>query len=249
MTEFSFNVTVFEQGGLSGNGAPTEATKTVRSKMIKIPSGIQEFTSFPEIWLKKWDSKSESYITERYEGSSATNHVYFYMEKDDGTFQFLSHTSATNVMVDCLKHLGATHARFTAGVGATIHPDSSEETKNSYYYIIGINVSGTAVQWYYSNDRLTHEDMPDAPEKAVKKPYPKALWRVGKGANFPCHELMPQFAFIGMGKLKYINIPESVWKIGKFAFLGTELKSVKIHPECEIFETSFPENCVIDFYD
>ncbi|MDE5584514.1 MAG: leucine-rich repeat domain-containing protein, partial [Ruminococcus sp.] len=96
---------------------------------------------------------------------------------------------------------------------------------------------------------VTNKLLPDIAKKAVSKPYPKALWRVRKSANFPCHELMPRFAFIGMGKLKYINIPESVRKIGKFAFSGTVLESVKIHPECEFSKTSFPENCVIEFYD
>ncbi|MDE5582370.1 MAG: leucine-rich repeat domain-containing protein [Ruminococcus sp.] len=96
---------------------------------------------------------------------------------------------------------------------------------------------------------VTHKLFPNISEKAVSKPYPKALWRIRKGANFPCHELMPRFAFIGMGKLKYINIPESVRKIGKFAFSGTVLERVKIHPECEFFKTSFPENCIIEFYD
>ena len=208
MTEFSFNVVGFEQGSLSLNGEPTENTKVVRSEMMKIPAGMQTLTAVPEIWRKKWDSKSESYTTEKYEGSSASSTVHFYRENDDGTFEFLSYVSAKNV--DCLqlKCLGATHARFTAGVGSnTIHPDNMEETKSSYYYIVQIDVNGTAVSWYYSNDRLTHEEMPDAPEKAMTKPYPKALWRIdNKSPNAPYHELLPGIKGLDLWSLKRENI-------------------------------------------
>lgn len=207
MTEVSFSVTGFEQGGLSAHGEPTESTIIVRSKMIEIPAGLQNFTSVPEIWWKKWDKENEDYIIEKYEGSSVSNSVYFY-RKDGEAFEFLSHSSAKNITVDCLKHLGATHARFTAGVGTnTIHPDDTTETKSYYFYITKIEVTGTGVNWYYSNDKLTHEDMPDAPEKAMKKPYPKALWRIGnRSPNMPYHELLPGIKGLDIWSLKREHI-------------------------------------------
>ncbi len=211
MTEFSFDVTGFEQGSLATNGEPTENTKVVRSDLFEIPAGMQSLTAVPEIWRKKWNKESENYTTEKYKGSSASNTIYFYRENDDGTFEFLSYASATNVTVDCLKlnRLGATHARFTASIGSNIiYPDNTEETKSSYYYIVQINVSGTAVNWYYSNDRLTHEDMPDVPEKAMKKPYPKALWRMDRNlsSNMPYHELLPTIKGYNIWSLPRENV-------------------------------------------
>lgn len=194
MNEISFTVTAFEQGGLTIGGEPSTSSIVVRSDMIEIPPGIQKVTSVPEIWRKKWDSENERYDITQSESSSISNTIYFY-RKNGGVFEFLAYSSAKNVTVDFMasKCLGATHIRFTAGIGSsTIRPDDSTETKNSYYFISNISVNGTILKWYYSNDRLTHEDMPDAPEKAMKKPYPKALWRIdGRSPNMPYHELFP----------------------------------------------------------
>ncbi|MDE5619001.1 MAG: hypothetical protein K2I80_00545 [Ruminococcus sp.] len=130
-------------------GKHTENTKVVRTSMIEIPSGIQEVTSVPEIW-----------------------------RKNGKEFEFLTCQSTKNMIVDFMKSkcLGATHIHFTAWVGSsTICPDDSAETKSYYYFIDCIKITGTMLKWYYSNDRLIHEDMPTVPEKAMKKPYPKAL--------------------------------------------------------------------------
>lgn len=191
MNEISFTVTAFEQGGLTASGEPSTNSIVVRSDMIEIPPGIQKVTSVPEIWRKKWDSENERYDITQSESSSISNTIYFY-RKNGGVFEFLAYSSAKNVTVDFMasKCLGATHIRFTAGIGSsTIRPDDSTETKNSYYFISNISVNGTILKWYYSNDRLTHEDMPDASEKAMKKTYPKALWRTDTG--IPYHELFP----------------------------------------------------------
>ncbi|MDE7098052.1 MAG: leucine-rich repeat domain-containing protein [Ruminococcus sp.] len=104
--------------------------------------------------------------------------------------------------------------------------------------------------WRIENGRLTHGFLPDEiPEKSVAKPYPKALWRIRDSLT---HELLPTYtplgAFENAGKLQKITIPESVKKIGKFGFSGTALKVVKIASDCEYSESSFPENCTINFY-
>lgn len=104
--------------------------------------------------------------------------------------------------------------------------------------------------WRIENGRLIHEFLPDEiPEKAVKKPYPKALWRIRESLT---HELLPTYtppgAFENAEKLQKIIIPESVKKIGSFSFSGTALKTVKIASDCEYSESSFPENCTINFF-
>lgn len=191
MNEISFTVTAFEQGGLTTGGEPSTSSIVVRSDMIEIPSGIQKVTSVPEIWKKKWNSTDETYEITQSTSSSISNTIYFY-KKNGETFECLGYLSAKNVEVDFMttRILGATHIRFTAGIGSsTIRPDDSTETKKYYYFIHSINVNGTILKWYYNNDRLTHDDMLSAPEKAMKKPYPKALWRTNTG--IPYHELFP----------------------------------------------------------
>lgn len=65
------------------------------------------------------------------------------------------------------------------------------------------------------------------------------------------HELLPEIymgAFENAEKLGKIVIPESVKKIGGKSFAGTKLKGVKIAENCEYSATSFPKDCVINFY-
>ncbi len=110
-----------------------------------------------------------------------------------------------------------------------------------------------SAMWRVSEDVLKHEIYPEAPEKPVSKPYPKALWRIDYlSPNMPYHALFPvekpAGAFMNAKNLEYARIPETVRKIGRFAFAETALSKVRISPECEFYETSFPENCVIEFY-
>lgn len=253
MNEISFTVTSFEHGGLNTNGEPYANSIVVRSDMIEIPPGIQKVTSVPEIWRKKWDSENERYDITQSESSSISNTIYFYKKNGD-TSECLGYLSAKNVEVDFMttRILGATHIRFTAGIGSsTIRPDDSTETKTSYYFITSINVNGTILKWYYDNVRLIHDDMLSAPEKAMKKPYPHALWRAN--TNIPYHELFPIEklcgAFMNAVKLEYVRIPESVREIGRYSFFNTILKKVRISSECEYYETSFPEKCAVEFYE
>ena len=50
------------------------------------------------------------------------------------------------------------------------------------------------------------------------------------------------------GMLSKVHIPESVKKIGTYSFSGTSLTSVKIAPDCAYSDTSFPSDCVVEFY-
>ena len=55
-------------------------------------------------------------------------------------------------------------------------------------------------------------------------------------------------AFSNAKSLRYVRIPESVKKIGKYAFRNTALTSVTIARDCEYYPTSFPDGCVVNFY-
>ena len=113
-------------------------------------------------------------------------------------------------------------------------------------------------EWIMGEDGYpTNTAFPDSPEKPFSKPYPKNLWRIYPDINdnYPFHALMPDFkdaepagAFMNAASLEYVYVPPTVRKIGRYAFAGTALKSVTIPTGCLYYETSFPENCEINFY-
>lgn len=108
-----------------------------------------------------------------------------------------------------------------------------------------------ALLWRVSNNRIHHEILPEIPEKTMSFPFPSLMWKIENGIL--THGLLPECiclgAFENAGKLQKIVIPESVKKIGNKSFSGTALKSVKIASDCEYSESSFPENCGMEFYE
>ncbi|MDE6502043.1 MAG: leucine-rich repeat domain-containing protein [Ruminococcus sp.] len=125
-----------------------------------------------------------------------------------------------------------------------VYPKAPEKPVNKPY---------PSALWTVDGDGLTHELYPEIPENSINKPYPKALWRIDNSvSDLPYHELLPieipAGAFMGVKTLEYVRIPETVRKIGRYAFADTALKKVRISPDCEYFDTSFPENCIIEFY-
>lgn len=111
------------------------------------------------------------------------------------------------------------------------------------------------ITWYIGEDGFpTNIEFIDVPEKAMEKPYPKAVWRIDSVFNngLPYHELLKQTEILGsfanVKNLQRVSIPKSVKKIGKYAFRNTRLKSVTIAKDCEYFATSFPNGCKINFY-
>lgn len=56
-------------------------------------------------------------------------------------------------------------------------------------------------------------------------------------------------AFCDATDLEEIRIPPSVTRIGRFAFAKTKLKKVKIASDCVYYDTSFPRDCEIEFYE
>lgn len=109
--------------------------------------------------------------------------------------------------------------------------------------------------WYMSEDGYPRYSLfPELPSSAMTKPYPKALWRIGHQINsdYPYHELLPEVpllgAFANATNLRTVRIPETVKTIGRYAFRNTQLTSVTIASDCEYYDTSFPDGCIINFY-
>lgn len=109
--------------------------------------------------------------------------------------------------------------------------------------------------WYYDEDgELTNSFFMDIQESAMSQPYPHALWRITEGVNggLPYNGLLteaPYFgAFANATDLTVVRIPQSVKKIGRESFRGTQLQSVTIARDCEYYPTSFPDGCEVHFY-
>lgn len=80
---------------------------------------------------------------------------------------------------------------------------------------------------------------------------PNCIWRVGN--DIPYKVMFPELsemgAFCHATNLKKVKIPRSVKKIGRFAFTYTQIKEVTISSDCEYYDTSFPKDCEIKFYE
>lgn len=104
------------------------------------------------------------------------------------------------------------------------------------------------------NGKLVTGFCPDRDKKPISYPLPKSYWRISKYVNKGrlYHEMYrivnTAGAFQDVATLEKVSIPQSVKKIGEFAFAGTALKKVRIAVDCEYFPTSFPEGCVVEFY-
>lgn len=116
-------------------------------------------------------------------------------------------------------------------------------------------ISYAPISWLIGeNGYPINTEFIDAPEKAMNKPYPLAMWRIEDDVNkkFPFNELLLNVDLLGtfanVKDLQEISIPKSVKKIGKYSFTNTQLKSVMIAKDCEYYDTSFPKGCKINFY-
>ena len=113
------------------------------------------------------------------------------------------------------------------------------------------------MSWIMGSDGFpTNTDFPEMPEKPFVT-QPRNIWRTDKDTNdgIPFHRLIPEYseppigAFMDAAALEYVYIPPTVRNIGRYAFSGTALQSVKVHEACSFYPTSFPERCRICFFD
>lgn len=98
----------------------------------------------------------------------------------------------------------------------------------------------------------------DAPFKTVYPAllgfdsYPNEIWVVNKTQSAPFKNSMPLMEYLGAfchaENLSSVKIPKSVKKIGPYAFTYTSLSEVTIASDCTYSETTFPKDCVINFY-
>ena len=58
-------------------------------------------------------------------------------------------------------------------------------------------------------------------------------------------ERIEEFAFFGAWNLRYVQFPETLRQIGKFAFYNTGLRLVVVPDDTEVADNAFPENCLV----
>lgn len=108
----------------------------------------------------------------------------------------------------------------------------------------------TVPTWYVDESgALTNDDIPELLPQ-MEQPYPDAAWRIDDEQL--TNGLLPDNALVGAfanaTQLRKVSIPRSVKKIGEYAFRNTQLSSVVIARDCVYYSTSFPDNCIINFY-
>ena len=81
--------------------------------------------------------------------------------------------------------------------------------------------------------------------------YEYSSWKIenDKLVNTDLPEVTPIGAFCNCVNLENVSIPESVKHIGPYAFYNTKLKKIKIASNCKYYDTSFPKDCEIEFYE
>lgn len=103
--------------------------------------------------------------------------------------------------------------------------------------------------WAIKNS-YPYQDTLSEPIEVLSEPYPYTAMTVAEN-EYPRYKYLNTInigAFANATSLRYVRIPESVKKIGKYAFSNTALTSVTIARDCEYYPTSFPDGCVVNFY-
>lgn len=106
--------------------------------------------------------------------------------------------------------------------------------------------------WYVRDGRLVRDTLPEPlTGNYIQAPYPPFWWYVENGrlthAGLPEKTLVG--AFLGCTNLRRVVIPRSVRYIGEYTFRNTQITQVTINSNCTYSDTSFPENCTVDFYN
>ena len=101
--------------------------------------------------------------------------------------------------------------------------------------------------------RQINNDIPysiNHPQVKTSEILPSTVWQQKKGelpyTLFAKEKLFGSFCYAM--NLTSIQIPKSVKKIGPYAFTYTSLKEVTIASDCTYSETTFPKDCIINFY-
>lgn len=124
-----------------------------------------------------------------------------------------------------------------SGVGEESIIDSFNDTSQFSLQIGVRNQTANPISGTYTIDNLTI--------------YKHSSWEIVNGVltNVDIPTINPIGSFCNCVNLENVTIPESVNYIGPYAFYNTKLKKVKIASDCKYYDTSFPRDCEIEFYE
>ena len=134
--------------------------------------------------------------------------------------------------------------------------DGYPHNENILYAAPGIMAPYPDGMWQISagvNDGYPHNVNTLYGNPGLVPPYPDGTWQIHPGVNdgYPYQWIdtaTPPGACCMCEGLYSVTIPSSVLSIGRYAFWGTALTTVRIAPACEYFSTTFPTDCEIYHY-
>lgn len=101
--------------------------------------------------------------------------------------------------------------------------------------------------WEVIDNTLTPTDY--TKPKGFVNPTPISMWSVQNGVLTNGAAEPPKWGAFVNSNVTVITIPISVKEIGEFAFHNTKLKEVCISRYCGRYDTSFPKDCKISYYE
>ena len=226
MSVITYNVTDWEQGTFS-QGNPTESSSRVRTTdfMAVTPNDTAEFTV---------------YAVDK-NGVQLQCNIRGY----DADKQWISGSSFVPYGVTFTSNLPTSYVKLVLKYSSDVDISPSDIGSCVFVY-------DDLISWYIINGELTNTNFIDGIQYAVTQPYPQELWRIGTGGILT-HELLSDKvdlgAFANATNLRQISIPKSCKKIGREAFRNTQLTSVTIASDCVYYPTSFPDGCVVLYYN
>ena len=124
-----------------------------------------------------------------------------------------------------------------SGIGEETIIESFNDTSQFSLQVGVRNQTANPISGTYTIDNLTI--------------YKHSSWEIVNGVliNVDIPTTNPIGAFCNCVNLENVSIPESVNYIGPYAFYNTKLKKIKIASNCVYYDTSFPRDCEIEFYE
>lgn len=82
-------------------------------------------------------------------------------------------------------------------------------------------------------------------------PLPSGMFLQNSGTypTIGVDDVVPVGVCLGCSSLTSVTLPKSIKRISDYSFWGTSLKTVTIPSDCVYYEHSFPEECVISYYE
>ena len=103
--------------------------------------------------------------------------------------------------------------------------------------------------WYITdNDTIDADIIPTF--MPWVEPYPMGVWYIDNNDKLEMTNystIVKRGAFTNCETLTHVDIPDSVTKIGRYAFTNTGLTEVTISRNCTYYPTSFPNGCQINY--